>query len=47
MKDKGYKEFKISYNKIKTHIKQLLIKHNIKLSFDGLESYFKELAYEK
>ena len=45
--DKGYKEFKISYNKIKTHIKQLLIKHNIKLSFDGLESYFKELAYEK
>jgi hypothetical protein len=41
--NKGYEEFKTSYNQIKKPIKKILKKHNIKMSFDGTESYFKEL----
>tara|TARA_S200002703_G_scaffold22999_1_gene19755 strand:- start:13122 stop:13850 length:729 start_codon:yes stop_codon:yes gene_type:complete len=39
----GYKEYKTTYNQIKKNIKNLLNKHNIKMSFDGTESHFKEL----
>jgi hypothetical protein len=42
--NKGYEEFKDSYNQIKIPLKKTLIKNNIKISFDGKESYFKELT---
>ena len=40
----GYNEFKDSYTQIKNPLKNLLNKYNIKISFDGSESYYKELT---
>lgn len=42
--NKGYEEFKNSYKKIKTPLKKELEKNNIKISFDGSESFYKELS---
>ena len=41
---RGYDSFKSSYNLIKKPLKEILKKYNIKISFDGAESYFKELT---
>ena len=41
---KGYDEFKISYQILKPFLNKFLINNNIKLHFDGAESYYKELT---
>tara|TARA_Y100001938_G_scaffold150550_1_gene242011 strand:+ start:4138 stop:4875 length:738 start_codon:yes stop_codon:yes gene_type:complete len=41
---KGYSEYKISYQILKPFLNKFLIDNNIKLHFDGAESYYKELS---
>ena len=42
--NRGYNEFKDSYKKIKPILQNSLKENNIKVSFDGSESFYKELS---